>query len=137
MAKKEDAPKETENITSEHDEQITQQAAEQTGGQQVQLRVDERDKANFYVNAFRSTNTADEVVMDVGMNRLFATPRDGKGNLPKGAPAGTLLFDVNASMVMNYYTAKRMAITLSQLVRQHEEQFGELKLNMADRVKKK
>jgi hypothetical protein len=135
MGKKEDAPK--ENVAGDHDEQLTRQAAEQTGGQQVQLRIDERDKANFYVNAFRSTNTADEVVLDVGMNRLFATPRDGKGNLPQGAPAGTLLFDVNASMVMNYYTAKRLAISLSQLVRGHEEQFGELKLNTADRVKKK
>jgi hypothetical protein len=36
---------------------------------------------------------------------------------------------------MNYYSAKRLAITLSQLIRRHEEQFGELELDVAKRRK--
>ena len=34
---------------------------------------------------------------------------------------------------MNYYTAKRMAMLLSNVVRQHEQRFGELKLNAGER----
>jgi hypothetical protein len=31
---------------------------------------------------------------------------------------------------MNYYSVKRLAITLSQLICRHEEQFGELELDV-------
>jgi hypothetical protein len=36
---------------------------------------------------------------------------------------------------MNYYSAKRLAITLSQLIRRHEEQFGELEMDVNKRRK--
>ena len=36
-------------------------------------------------------------------------------------------------VILNYYTAKRLAITLSQLIRRHEEQFGELELDVSKR----
>jgi hypothetical protein len=38
-------------------------------------------------------------------------------------------------VILNYYTAKRLAITLSQLIRRHEEQLGELELDVAKRQK--
>ena len=38
-------------------------------------------------------------------------------------------------MILNYYTTKRLAITLSQLIRRHEDQFGELELDVAKRRK--
>ena len=38
-------------------------------------------------------------------------------------------------MVMNYYSAKRLAITLSQLIRRHEDEFGELELDVSKRRK--
>ncbi len=114
------------------------QARDHAGGaQQVRLRIDERNKTNFYANAFRNSAAADEVILDLGMNRVIPTARDKEGKVPQGQPAADIVFEVNASVVMNYYTAKRLAIMLSQVVRQHEEQFGELKLNAADRVKKK
>ncbi len=113
------------------------QARDQAGAQQVRLRIDERNKSNFYVNAFRNSASADEVILDLGMNRVIPTARDREGKVPAGQPAADIVFDVNASVVMNYYTAKRLAIALSQVVRQHEEQFGELKLNVNERLKKK
>ena len=45
----------------------------------------------------------------------------------------TILFKINDRVIMNYYSAKRLAITLSQLIRRHEEQFGELELDVAKR----
>jgi hypothetical protein len=132
MAKKEDQP--TMEAT---DPNLDQQAREQAGGQQVRLRIDERNKSSFYANAFRNSASADEIVLDLGMNRVTPTARDKQGKVPEGQPSADIVFEVNAAVVMNYYTAKRLAIMLSQTVRQHEEQFGELKLNAAERMTKK
>ena len=46
-----------------------------------------------------------------------------------------IIFKVNDRIIMNYYSAKRLAITLSQVIRRHEEQFGELELDVAKRRK--
>ena len=137
MAKKEEAQKGAPGapVHEDGDAQLTQQAAEQTGGQQVRLQIDERNKSTFYANAFRHNGSADELVLDLGMNRIYPTPRDGAGKIPDGQPAANIIFEINAGVVLNYYTAKRLAITLGQLVRQHEDKFGKLKLNTAERMK--
>ena len=46
-----------------------------------------------------------------------------------------ILFQVNDRVIMNYYSARRLAVTLSQLIRRHEEQFGELEMDVAKRKK--
>ena len=46
-----------------------------------------------------------------------------------------IVFKVTDRVIMNYFSAKRLAITLSQLIRRHEEQFGELELDVAKRRK--
>jgi len=96
--------------------------AEQPAGQQVQLRVDEREMVTNYANAFRSSATADEVMLDLGMNQTIPPPVDG------GTPA--MLLKVTQRAVLNYYTAKRLAIALSQIARTHEDQFGVLELDV-------
>lgn len=105
--------------------EVEQQAREQTG-QQVQLRIDERNMSTSYANAYRANGTAEEVMLDFGLNLVRP------GDNPQ-APGIT--FQVNDRIIMNYYSAKRLAITLSQLVRRHEEQFGELELDVAKRQK--
>ena len=34
---------------------------------------------------------------------------------------------------MNYYSAKRLALTLGQIIRRYEQQFGELELDVTKR----
>jgi hypothetical protein len=107
-------------------ESLDQQARQQTGAQQVQLRLDEREMSTIYANAFRTNATAEEVMLDFGVN------------LPN--PAATpdkpeIIFRITSRVVLNYYSAKRLAITLSQLIRRFEEQFGGLELNVANRRK--
>lgn len=106
---------------------VEDQAREQTGQQQVQLRVDEASMETTYANAFRTNGTAEEVILDFGLN-LVSPPAQQGGN-PQ------ILFKVNERVVMNYYSAKRLAITLSQLIRRHEEQFGELEMDVQKRRK--
>jgi hypothetical protein len=106
---------------------IEEQAREQTGQKQVRLRMDERNMTSSYANAFRTNGTAEEVMLDFGMNTVNpAAPQDQP----------EILFQISQRIILNYYSAKRLAITLSQLIRKHEDQFGELEMDMSKRIKK-
>ena len=119
----------TDNKKSDEqeDKPIEAQAREQTGQQQVRLRIDERNMSTSYANAFRANGTAEEVMLDFGLNILI--PSGQEQTQPE------IIFKINERVVLNYYSAKRLAITLSQLIRRHEEQFGELELDVAKRRK--
>ncbi len=113
---------------ADQEQPIEEQAQQQTGQRKVTVHVDERDMDTSYCNAFRTNGTADEVMIDCGLNIVRpAGGSEGEGD--------NVLFKVNDRVIMNYYTAKRLAITLGQIVRNHEEQFGELQMNVADRAK--
>ena len=121
-------PKQPDSSPSDRreDKPIEEQAREQTGQQQVRLRVDERDMHTSYANAFRTNGTAEEVILDFGLNLMNPAAQQ---NQPE------IIFKVNDRIIMNYYSAKRLAITLSQIIRRHEEQFGQLELDVAKRRK--
>lgn len=107
---------------------IEQQAREQTGQRQLRVGIDERNMRSGYANAFRTNGTAEEVMLDFGMN--VVNPGAGQQeNQPE------VIFQINERVVLNYYSAKRLAITLSQLIRRHEDQFGELELDVTKRQK--
>ncbi len=106
---------------------VEEQAREQTGQRRVQLRIDESKLTTSYANAFRTNGTAEEVLLDFGLNLIEQSAG------PQATPQ--IQFQVNDRVVMNYYSAKRLAITLSQLIRRHEDQFGELELDVAKRQK--
>ena len=118
---------ESKPAPSSDDKPIEEQAREQTGQRQVRLRVDEREMSTSYANAFRTNGTAEEVLLDFGLN--LVGPAQQKQDQPE------IIFRVNDRVIMNYYSAKRLAITLSQLIRRHEEQFGELEMDVAKRRK--
>ena len=124
MAKKDQAADETPET---QDAVVEEQARAQTGQQQVRLRMDERDMTTSYANAFRTNGMAEEVLLDFGINMVVPAQQQ------QGQPE--ILFRVTNRVVMNYYSVKRLAITLSQLIRRHEEQFGEMELDVAKRRK--
>jgi len=111
-----------DNQATPADDNVQQQAAQQTG-QQVQLRLDERNMDTSYANAFRTNGTAEEVMLDFGVNIPNPTKRDQP----------EIVFQINDRIIMNYYSAKRLAMTLSQVVRRHEDQFGELEMDVTKR----
>lgn len=102
------------------------------GGRQVRMRIDDRNLTTSYANAFRTNSTQEEVVLDFGLNLMTQPARDGAGQ----QGPGEILFQVDRRIILNYYSAKRLAATLSQIVRRHEEQFGEIQVNPAQRQKK-
>ncbi len=111
----------------QHDDHVDAQAREQTGQTQVRLRIDERELSTAYTNMFRTVAGADEVILDFGLNT--------SGLAAPNAEQPEVTFKVNDRIIMNYYTAKRLAMTLAQVVRRHEEQFGELELDVSKRAR--
>ncbi len=83
---------------------------------QIQLRIDESKMNSTYANTIRTSSTQDEVVLDFGMN----LPTQGQNNEP------VLLFSVGSRVIMNWAGAKRLAISLGQVIRQYEERNGEI-----------
>jgi hypothetical protein len=88
-----------------------------------------------YANAFRTSASAEEVIVEFGLNQVVPNPA-AQGAASGKEPSAEIIFQIDHRMIFNYYTAKRLAITLGQIVRRHEEQFGELKLNAQERIKK-
>lgn len=86
--------------------------------QGVQVLLDERELRTIYSNAYRFHTTNDEVVIDIGFNMPNPNPQPG-------GPA-QLLFKVTDRVVMTYPNAKRLAMSLTQLVKRFEQQFGEI-----------
>jgi hypothetical protein len=106
--------------------------AQQTGQQQVRLHMDERNVKTSYSNFFRTNGSADELTIDFCMSAPMPTqPEPGKPVSPE------FMVQVNDRIVMNYYNAKGLALRLGQMIRMHEEQFGELELDPNKRGKRK
>ncbi len=95
---------------------------------QVKIGVDDRKMSVNYANFFRANAMADEVLVDFGITE--ANPAVGQQNQPD------MIVRLNRRMVLNYYAAKRLALTLGDVIRRHEEQFGVLELDVAKRQKK-
>jgi hypothetical protein len=93
--------------------------APQQQQQQVRLNIDESKMHTTYANTIRTSTTGDEVVLDFGINLPVPT----QDNQP------ALMFSVGSRVVMNWRGAKRLAISLGQVIRQFEERNGEIQLN--------
>ncbi len=87
--------------------------------QRVQLRIDESRMQTTYANTIRTSITQDEVVLDFGVN--LPTPTQDQEQ------AG-FVFAVNSRVVMNWKGAKRLAMSLGNVIRQYEERHGEIDL---------
>ena len=85
--------------------------------QQVQLVVDERDMRTTFANGYRIYTTGEEVVVDFGFNMLNPNP---------GAGQSQMLFKAGDRVILSYPTVKRLSISLAQLVRRYEDQFGQI-----------
>jgi len=84
---------------------------------EVTLRIDESEVISAYANTYRTYNTVDEVMLDFGMN------------IPVAGKSDEILFKVKQQTILNWRGAKRLALSLANVVRQHEERFGEIELN--------
>ena len=93
---------------------------------QVRIRMDQRDVKTSYANGFFTNGLTNEVILDFGLNMPVPAQADGQQEI---------VLQITDRIILNYYSAKRLALTLGQLVRRHEERFGELELDESKRIK--
>lgn len=92
----------------------------QTDPRSMRVRLDTRDQADQYVNVFRTGVTRDELMLEIGVTR-FNIVDDGEGR-----PEQELVMRLPTRCIMNFNTAKRLALSLGRLVRDHEQKHGEI-----------
>ena len=89
--------------------------------QRVNVEFDDSGAAVCYANFCRVSRSPEELILDVGLN-----PHPG-GGVPSKVT-------VAQRIVMNPYTAKRLLGALSVALRQHEQTFGEVQVDVRKRV---
>jgi len=104
---------------------VDQQAQQQTG-QQVRLRIG-RVQDDFRVRQLLP-HQRHERRNHAGLWRQY-------DESPATQEQPEMLCQMSSRIVMNYYSAKRLALTLSQVIHRHEEQFGILEIDPAKRQK--
>ena len=85
--------------------------------QGVQVLLDERELRTFYANAYRIHTSSEEVIIDLGFNMPNPNQQGG---------GAQLLFKVTDRVILTYGNAKRLSMSLAQLIKRYEQQFGEL-----------
>ena len=95
---------------------------------QISVQIDEHKLQTTYANAFRTNATAEEVILDFGLNVMNPTQQENQPNM---------IFQLSQRVILNYYSAKRLALALGQAIRRHEDQFGEIELDVNKRQKRK
>ena len=83
--------------------------------------VDETSIAATYANFCRVTGTPEELIVDFGLNKQVV------GNAPD-------TIQLNQRIIVNFFTAKRLAGALMMAVQRHEQAFGVLETDVQKRV---
>jgi Protein of unknown function (DUF3467) len=93
------------------------QAAPGGQPQVVQVPVDFSSLATGYVNWFRFTGTAEELIIDLGLAAQL-------GQLPVTEP-----IKVTHRLVMSFVTSKRLLLSLNRAVTTYENHYGPLEVD--------
>jgi hypothetical protein len=96
----------------------------QPATQQIQVRFDDTEMQNLYVNFFRVTPNDLEVLLDMGMHAQVIAAN--------GQPEPIRL---THRLIMNYMTAKRLQEVLRLIVTRHEQAFGVVELDPNRRMR--
>jgi hypothetical protein len=99
------------------------QPQQQGQPQQIQIPVDMASLATGYVNWFRFTGSAEELVIDLGLAPQL-------GQMPPTEP-----IKLTHRLVMSFYTAKRLLQNLHRAVAIYEQHYGVLEIDPARRLR--
>ena len=94
----------------------------QQAQQQPPIPTDASQISTVYTNHCRANFTAEELVLDFGLN-------------PSMVPNPTEPVRLSHRIVMNFYTAKRLAILLASIIQHHENTFGVVEPDIQKRVR--
>lgn len=103
------------------DEKTQQAGGQQAGAQQVAIELIDRDVEALYANLCRVSSTPEEVILDLALN-------------PNPIGQGNVQLRVSQRVILNHFTAKRLAALLAATVQRHEQAFGTLETDIRKRV---
>ena len=86
-------------------------------GEQAKLQIRDADAKTAYANFFLVSSTVEEVVLNFGVNLLPPTKEK------------ELRVDITNRTVMSYVSAKRLAVTLSNLIQRYEAVNGVIEID--------
>lgn len=89
--------------------------------QQTEIHLDDSQSHAAYANFARVTATPEEVIIDFGLN-------------PTPFAQGKQEVKVAHRLIVNFYTAKRLAYALQQTLARHEGNFGTIELDVRRRA---
>lgn len=89
----------------------------------AQVPVDESHIVATYANFCRVTGTPEELIVDFGLNKQVG------GTTPETV-------QLNQRVIVNFFTAKRLAYALGHALARHEQAFGTLEVDVQKRVHK-
>ena len=88
---------------------------------QSEVALDDKEAHAAYSNFARVTATPEEVIVDFALN-------------PNPFQAGRQEVRVTQRLIMNFYTAKRLASALAMTLQRHEATFGSIELDVRRRA---
>lgn len=89
---------------------------------ETRVDIDDSHVEAIYANMCRVSCTPEEVILDLALN-----PN------PVGTPPATIR--ISQRVILNHYTAKRLAALLAAAIQRHEQTFGVLETDVRKRVK--
>jgi hypothetical protein len=103
--------------------QTQAQPQAQAGQQQIQVPVDLSSLASGYVNWFRFTGSAEELIIDLGLAPQL-------GQMPPTEP-----IKLTHRVVMSFYTAKRLLQNLHRAITIYESHYGPVEIDPQRRLR--
>ena len=94
--------------------------------QQIRLNVNADQMKTSYANAFQTHSTPEELLLFFGINQTLPSQEEGV--------TADMILQFTDRIIMNHYTAKRLTLSLLQSVREHEERFGVIELDVSKRL---
>jgi hypothetical protein len=88
---------------------------------QAELVLDDREANTAYSNFARVTATPEEVIIDFALN-------------PNPFRQGKQEVKVTQRLIVNFFTAKRLASALAMTLQRHEQTFGQIELDVRRRA---
>ena len=89
--------------------------------EQMPVPVDESHIVATYANFCRVTGTPEELIVDFGLNKQVA------GTSPE-------TIQLTQRIIVNFFTAKRLAAALVMAVQRHEQAVGQLETDVQKRI---
>ena len=94
--------------------------------QQIRLNVNADKMNTHYANAFQTHSTPEELLISFGVNQTLPSQEEGV--------TADMILQFTDRIIMNHFTAKRLVLSLLQSVREHEERFGVIELDVSKRL---